>query len=144
MEEIQFIEKGESKNCLLLIHGFCSGPEDWEDQINFFCADFTVLVPTLRGHDGNNYKNRPMSIEQLSNDCVKILNTKSFNKVVIAGHSMGTRLAIDIASKIKNAAGLILVDGSRFCDYEKYFEVLSNFENSLKQNNYQSILIIIN
>ena len=81
-----------------------------------------------------------MSIEQLSNDCVKILNTKSFNKVVIAGHSMGTRLAIDIASKIKNAAGLILVDGSRFCDYETYFEVLSNFENSLKQNNYQSLL----
>jgi hypothetical protein len=36
MEEIQFIEKGESKNCLLLIHGFCSGPEDWEDQIKFF------------------------------------------------------------------------------------------------------------
>ena len=81
-----------------------------------------------------------MSIEQLSNDCVKILNTKSFNRVVIAGHSMGTRLAIDIASKIKNAAGLILVDGSRFCDYERYFKVLSNFENSLKQSNYQSIL----
>ena len=98
MEEIQFIEKGESKNCLLLIHGFCSGPEDWEDQIKFFCADFTVLAPTLRGHDGNNYKNRPMSIEQLSNDCVKILNTKSFNRIVIAGHSMETRLAIDIAS----------------------------------------------
>ena len=53
---------------------------------------------------------------------------------------MGTRLAIDIASKIKNSAGLILVDGSRFCDYETYFKVLSNFENSLKQNNYQSIL----
>ena len=38
MEEIQFIEKGESKNCLLLTHGFCSGPEDWEDQIKIFCA----------------------------------------------------------------------------------------------------------
>jgi len=46
----------------------------------------------------------------------------------------------NIASKIKNAAGLILVDGSRFCDYETYFKVLSNFENSLKQNNYQSLL----
>ena len=26
MEEIQFIEKGNSENCLLLIHGFCSDP----------------------------------------------------------------------------------------------------------------------
>ena len=54
----------------------------------------------LSGHDGNNHKNRPMSIEQLSNDCVTILNKKSFNRVVIAGHSMGTRLTIDIANKI--------------------------------------------
>ena len=41
---------------------------------------------------------------------------------------------------MKNVTGLILVDGSRFCNYETYFKVLSNFENSLKQNNYQSIL----
>ena len=81
-----------------------------------------------------------MIIQQLSNDCVTILNKESFNRVVIAGHSIGTRLAIDIASKIKNAAGLILVDGSKFCYYETYFEVLSNLENSLKQNNYQSLL----
>ncbi len=37
MEEIQFIEKGESKDCLQLIHNFCSGPEDWADQIKFLC-----------------------------------------------------------------------------------------------------------
>ena len=48
MEAIQFIGKGESKNCLLLIHGFYNGPEDWIDQIKFFCAGFTVLAPTLR------------------------------------------------------------------------------------------------
>ena len=95
---------------------------------NFFCTDYTVLEPTLSGNDGNDHKIRQMSIEQLSNDCVTILNKKSFNKVLIAGHSMGTRLAIDIASKIKNAAGLILVDGSRFCDYETYFKVHSNFK----------------
>ena len=29
-----------------------------------------------------------------------------FKKVIIAGHSMGTRLAIDIASKIKKISGL--------------------------------------
>ena len=36
MEEIQIIEKSNSKNCLLLTHGFCSGPEDWENQIKIF------------------------------------------------------------------------------------------------------------
>ena len=72
-----------------------------------------------------------MSIEQLSNDCIKILEKKSFKKVVIAGH-MGTRLAIDIASKIKYQR-INSIDGSRFSNYETYFEVLSNFENSLNK-----------
>ena len=62
MDEIKYIEKGNSSNCLFLIHGFCSGPEDWIDQVKFFSNQFTVIAPMLRGHDGLNYNNRPMSI----------------------------------------------------------------------------------
>ena len=125
---------------MFLIHGFCSGPEDWIDQIDFFSDRYTVIAPMLRGHDGLNYNNRPMSIEQLSNDCVNILNKKKYNKVIIAGHSMGTRLAIDIANKINNCSGLILVDGSRFSDYNSYFKTLEVFENSIHQETYLSVL----
>ena len=46
---------------------------------------------------------------------------------------MRNRLAIDIASKIKNVTGLILVDGCRFFDYEKYFEVLNNFKKLIEK-----------
>ena len=81
-----------------------------------------------------------MSIEQLSNDCVNILKTKSFNKIVVAGHSMGTRLAIDLANKVKNVSGLILVDGSKFSSLKIYFNSLSEFENLLSQNDCKSIL----
>ena len=89
MIEIKYLEKGDSKNCLFFIHGFCSGPEDWDAQINFFSNKFSVIAPTLRGHDGKNTKERPMSIEQLSNDCVSIIKEKKFNKVILVGHSMG-------------------------------------------------------
>ena len=50
MEEIQFIEKGSSKNCLLLIHGFCSGPEDWKDQIKKFSTNNEVFLLENTGH----------------------------------------------------------------------------------------------
>jgi len=140
LEEISYIERGNGQNCLFLIHGFCSGPEDWIHQINFFSQYFTVLAPTLRGHDGNNVNNRPMSIEQLSNDCINIIENRKFKKIILAGHSMGTRVAIDMASKIKNLNGLILVDGSRFSNFENYFDELSAFEKSLKNSDYESIL----
>ena len=140
MKEIKYVQKGRGNNCLFLIHGFCSGPEDWDEQLNFFKGDLTIIIPTLRGHDNKNINNRPMSIEQLSNDCVNILKTKPFNKIVIAGHSMGTRLAIDLANKIKNVCGLILVDGSKFGNFETYFNSISEFENLVSQNDYKSIL----
>ena len=140
MEEIKYVQKGTGNNCLFFIHGFCSGPEDWYEQLNFFKDDFNVIIPTLRGHDSKNIKNRPMSIEQLSNDCVNILKTKSFNKIVVAGHSMGTRLAIDLANKVKNVSGLILIDGSKFSSCKTYFNSISEFEKLLSQNDYKSIL----
>ena len=140
MDEIKYVEKGNSSDCIFLIHGFCSGPEDWINQINFFSNQYTVIAPMLRGHDGQNCNNRPMSIEQLSNDCVHILKKKKYNNVIIAGHSMGTRLAIDVANKIKNCSGLILVDGSRFSDYDSYFKTLERFENSIHQETYSSVL----
>ena len=53
---------------------------------------------------------------------------------------MGTRLAIDVANKIKNCFGLILVDGSRFSNYETYFKTLETFEKSVHQDSYSSVL----
>ncbi len=31
---------------------------DWDAQINFFSNKFSVIAPTLRGHDGKNTKER--------------------------------------------------------------------------------------
>ena len=140
MQEIQYTTKGNSDHCLFLIHGFCSGPEDWSSQIDYFSDKFTVLTPTLRGHDGTNLFDRPMSIEQLSNDCVAIFKEKKFKKVILAGHSMGTRLAIDIANKIENVYGIILVDGSRFADEQLYPDVINAFEKSIKKGSFNKVL----
>ena len=140
MIEIKYLEKGDSKNCLFFIHGFCSGPEDWDAQINFFSNKFSVIAPTLRGHDGKNTKERPMSIEQLSNDCVSIIKEKKFNKVILIGHSMGTRLAIDIANKINNAFGIVLVDGSRFANENFYGDTIKTFEDAIANESYITVL----
>ena len=140
MIEIKYLEKGKSDICLFFIHGFCSGSEDWDAQINFFSNKFSVIAPTLRGHDGKNTKERPMSIEQLSNDCVSIIEEKKFKKVILVGHSMGTRLAIDIANKINNAFGIILVDGSKFSNENLYGDTIKTFEDAITKESYITVL----
>ncbi len=131
----------KTKIFLFFIHGFCSGSEGWEKQLNFFKTSFTVFAPTLRGHDGKNKFNLPMSIEQITTDCENILNKHMEKKFVFIGHSMGTRVAINLANRFQNnTLGLVLVDGSKFSDSKSYGEVLNNFEKSIRDSDYSSTL----
>ena len=130
-----------SKICMFFIHGFCSGPEDWVEQEKFFGNIFTVFCPTLRGHDGKNDLELPMSIEQLTMDCAKIMENHNDKKFIFIGHSMGTRIAINLSYKFrKRTLGLVLVDGSKFADIENFGEVISHFEKTIFEKDYLFLL----
>ena len=123
----------KNKYCLFFIHGFCSGPEDWKNQFVFFKDKFRVEIPLLRGHDNKNSNNLPISIEQLSLDCAEFIIKNNIQNIVFIGHSMGTRIAVYLANLLKNRTiGLVLVDGSKFCDQKNYSEIIRKFENSIK------------
>ena len=131
----------KNKHCLFFIHGFCSGPEDWKNQFVFFKDKFRVEIPLLRGHDNKNSNNLPISIEQLSLDCAEFIIKNNIQNIVFIGHSMGTRIAVYLANLLKNRTiGLVLVDGSKFCDQKNYSEIIRKFENSIKENKYEDIL----
>jgi hypothetical protein len=53
---------------------------------------------------------------------------------------MGTRLAIDIANKIEDVSGIILIDGSRFADEQSYPDIINAFEKSIKKENFNKVL----
>mgnify|MGYP001174406012 FL=1 len=129
------------KICIFFIHGFCSGSEDWDKQIEYFKSRFTVIAPILRGHDGKNKFDLPMSIEQITNDCKKLIDDHREKYFIFVGHSMGTRVAINLSYQFKiRTLGLILVDGSRFSNIERYGKVITDFENTISKKDYNLIL----
>ena len=49
---------------------------------------------------------------------------------------MGTRIAVYLAKFLKNRTiGLVLVDGSKFCDRNNYSEIIINLKTLLKKIN---------
>ena len=135
------LEMKKDKICIIFIHGFCSGPEDWKTQTEFFKDKYTVISPVLRGHDGENESDMPMSIEQLTNDCEKYIDEHKQKYFIFVGHSMGTRVAINLCHRHqKKTLGLVLVDGSKFANLQTYGKVIADFENSIKENDYDLIL----
>ena len=133
--------KIKKKICIFFIHGFCSGSEDWDKQIEYFKSKYNVIAPILRGHDGQNKSDLPMSIEQISYDCKKLINEHREKDFIFVGHSMGTRIAINLSHQFKKRTlGLILVDGSRFSNIERYGKVITDFENTISKKDYNLIL----
>ena len=107
------IDEGAGEPVFLLIHGFCSGKEDWEPQIEALAKTNRVIAPDLRGHGASPRGSAEMTIEQLAADCIAHVNAKGVNHMVVAGHSMGTRVALEIARQAPDKVfGLLLVDGS--------------------------------
>tara|TARA_Y100001970_G_C14058512_1_gene762883 strand:- start:126 stop:926 length:801 start_codon:yes stop_codon:yes gene_type:complete len=124
--------------CLVFIHGFCSGPDDWNKQIDYFQDNIHVIAPILRGHDGKNISDLPMSIEQLTNDCEKIIKQQESQFFIFVGHSMGTRVAINLCQRLKDQTlGLVLIDGSKISDIDTYGKTISNFENTIYYGSYK-------
>lgn len=110
---LHHVDEGQGEPALLWIHGFSSGLEDWDAQVAHFSPRHRNIAVALRGHGQTDRGTRDMSIPQLAEDCVALLREKGVGSVVVAGHSMGTRIALEVARQMPDIVkGLILVDGS--------------------------------
>lgn len=106
-------DQGSGTPALLWIHGFSSGLEDWDAQVAHFSPRHRNIAVALRGHGVSERGTRDMTIQQLAEDCLAVLREKKIESVIVAGHSMGTRIALALAQQAPEIVkGLVLVDGS--------------------------------
>jgi pimeloyl-ACP methyl ester carboxylesterase len=104
---------GEGGPTFLLIHGFCSGKEDWGPQREALAPTNQVIAPDLRGHGASPRGDAEITIEQLAADCLALANKYGAGDLVVAGHSMGTRIALEAGNQAPGRVkGIILCDGS--------------------------------
>lgn len=106
-------DQGSGEPAFVLIHGLGCDHSDWIPQIEHLSRSNRVIAPTLRGHGGEASSPLTLTMENLAADVVALMRSKAVSKAVIAGHSLGTRVAHEVAYKSPElVAGLILVDGS--------------------------------
>ena len=104
---------GSGDPAVMLIHGFASGIEDWAAQQRHLSARHRVVSVALRGHGVSERGDAAMTMEQAAADCLGLLKAKGIARAVLAGHSMGTRIALEAHRQApETVVGLILVDGS--------------------------------
>ena len=107
------IDFDKEKPSILLMHGSGLTHIVWSLHEQFYASQgFNVLSVDLPGH-GNSEGPSLESIEKISNWVKSLINVLGIKKIIIIGHSQGSLIGIDFASRYPDLiSSLVLVAGS--------------------------------
>lgn len=119
---------------VVLVHGWMGNQGYWESQIPALAERFGVVTVDLAGH-GRSGRNRVhWTITALGDDVRAVIAQLRLEQVILAGHSMGGRVALDVARSLPGTViGVIGVDSlhdvAESRDPNQLKEFFSNLEN---------------
>lgn len=108
--KIRYLESGDSKKTLVLVHGLGASAERWDQVIPLFAGDYRVIVPDIIGFG---YSDKPLvdyTPEFFSDFLEKFLVESGIKRPNVIGSSLGGQIAANYAaSNSKDIEKLILV-----------------------------------
>jgi pimeloyl-ACP methyl ester carboxylesterase len=90
---------GSGAQTLILIPGLGCGPWVWNGTIAHFAPNYTIYALTLPGFDGNPYTAKPSLFDAFANDFWALLASRTIDRPVLVGHSLGGTLGLYLAEQ---------------------------------------------
>ena len=90
----------DTKEVLVLVHGYLGGSAQWHRQLEALAANFRVVAPTLPGYAQHARMESPHTIEGYADYVVSVLDGERVERFHLLGHSMGGMIAQEIAVRI--------------------------------------------
>jgi pimeloyl-ACP methyl ester carboxylesterase len=112
--DIHYQLVGHGRPAFVFVHGGCCALGDWANQLSALGEEFTALAMDLRGHGLSGGEDRDLNIGQWAADVNALIDALELGPAVVAGHSLGSRIAAEAAwRRPDNACALVLLDASR-------------------------------
>jgi pimeloyl-ACP methyl ester carboxylesterase len=104
---------GKGAKTIILVHGWTCDETTWTSQVPALAKDFRVIALDLPGHGkSGSPKDGKFSMDLFARAVEAVRAEARADKVVLAGHSMGTPVVIQYARLFpQHTAGLVFVDG---------------------------------
>ena len=97
---------------LLLHHGLASSQHIWDQMLPRLAGRFRVVTFDARGHGVSSKPNHGYGFDHVVADALAVARTTGLDRPVVAGHSWGAMVALELAARHPRAiAGAVLVDG---------------------------------
>jgi len=135
-----FLEQGKGFPVILL-HGFPFDHHLWDPLINFLSADIRFVIPDLRGFGASAVVDSHYSLSEMAADVIDLMDALHLDGAVLAGHSLGGYVALEIAGQVpERVKGLALIASHIFPDSPE--KIQERRETSAKLDNAPPIVVL--
>lgn len=106
-----YVEEGSGEAPIVFVHGWCCDHTFFAPQAEHFSTGYHCVSVDLRGHRGLDAPSGSATIPTHAADVVGLCGALEIDRPIIAGHSMGGAIAMEIAARVPALPrGLALVD----------------------------------
>lgn len=139
---IDYRMTGTGDTTLLFLHGWGIHKGYWDNQVNFFKDNYSVVTPDLVGFGQSDTGRINYSIEQYAKDVTDLVKKLNLRHVVLIGHSMSGHIILETAVNFpQNIIGVVGVDNFNEAGYtmtSKEEVEVKNFFDALRAD-YDSV-----
>ena len=109
--EMSYFDSDNSGQPLFFLHGTGCDASDWTAVIKELSQNGRCIALDFRGHGRSTVPTQAFSLADLAEDFLYFTDDLNLQELVIVGHSLGGMVAMEIARRSSNVAGLVLLEG---------------------------------
>jgi len=128
-ELLHFKEQGTGPS-LIILHGLLGSLDNWQGLAKKFADRFRVITPDLRNH-GRSFHHPVHDYNHMAEDIISLMNFLNIDKSHVIGHSMGGKLAMELALNYpERVSGLIVSDIAPVAYDDRHQEVFAALKSA--------------
>lgn len=109
---LNYVELGDPKGePLLLLHGYTDSSRSWSLMVPYL-SEYRLLIPDQRGHGGSDAPACCYGSTQFADDARLLLDALGIQRAAVAGHSLGSMVAISLAADHPGRVSRAILIGS--------------------------------
>ena len=109
---MSYVEMGDPKSePMLMLHGYTDSSRSFSLMVPYL-SRYRLLIPDQRGHGASDAPTCCYSLSQFADDARQFLDAVDVEKAAVAGHSLGSMVAMTMAAEHPGRVSKIVLIGS--------------------------------
>lgn len=111
---IELVDSVASLPIIMFLPGLASSKEQWNTFLPLVPPNFGVISIELRSHGKNELSVSPLTIEQMTNDVLDVLQQCNATSVHLVGYSLGGYIGLNLARKRPDIVKSLTMHATKF------------------------------